>query len=233
MSNLSLIENMKRFILLFSLICSTCVASFGQGVFKKIANHICKCSTKNEYNLQEPFPTCAQEALEKYNDQLLKEYNVESSSEIDRGDVILQVSTILTKTCDYRSESMQDPTQEKLRPFEVNHNNNCTSIQLGEYFYLVPNYKNDSFDTVFASISKDEYLEKMDGGKTYSRLKVKWKNSCTMQLTFIESTNKEKALLSKKGEKYTYQIIHISDDFIILELELKIEKMRFQFFKIP
>ncbi len=55
---------------------------------------------------------------------------------------------------------------------------------------------------------------------TFSMNKISWLKENKFELTFLESNNEVKKSLSKKGEKYCYEIIAYENDYFLIQYEI-------------
>jgi hypothetical protein len=81
-------------------------------------------------------------------------------------------------------------------------------------------YRESTGDTVQLTIKNNFWIEKFKDG-TYSKLKFYCLTDCEFELEFIESNNKIRSGLSKKGDKYKYYITSKGSDHFDLAVDIK------------
>lgn len=86
--------------------------------------------------------------------------------------------------------------------------------------------KNDDYiyiestgDTVRLSIKNGYWIDTFKD-KTYSKLKIHWLTDCEFEIEFIESNNRIRKNLSKKGDRYKYYIIEKGTNYYYLAVDL-------------
>jgi hypothetical protein len=85
-------------------------------------------------------------------------------------------------------------------------------------------------DTTFVTIKDNMFLERMNNGRTYAMLDIKWKNDCEFELIFKDSNDPIKSEMSKPGEKYRYQAVSSTSNSHILKLLWKKKEYKIEFF---
>jgi hypothetical protein len=80
-------------------------------------------------------------------------------------------------------------------------------------------YADSNDDVVNLVIEKGLWTDNYKDG-TYSKLKFDWINDCEFEIEFIESNNAVYSQVSKKGDKYKYQIIEKKDDHYIMSVQV-------------
>lgn len=80
-------------------------------------------------------------------------------------------------------------------------------------------YRESNGDTVRVVVDKGFWEEKfMDG--TYSKLKFRWVGDCEFELEFISSNHHIRKNLSRKGEKYRYQLLEKVNNYYASSAEV-------------
>ncbi len=163
---------------------------------------------------------------------IMEHYGVESLEDVDGAVIGQTIAGKLAKNCPYALNLIHDSISEKMPMYEPDSIVNCENLKTGEYYYLTPNSNNQYVDTTFVSISEDGYLERMKGGRTYSRLSLEWRKDCKFRVTFIESNDPLKKGLSKPGDKYDYEIIKETPTSIVVRSFWNKEEYHVEFVKI-
>ena len=91
-------------------------------------------------------------------------------------------------------------------------------------------YLERSGDTVHLTIDNGFWTDHFKDG-TYSKLKVRWKTDCELEIEFIESNNVIRKNFSKPGDKYSYQVLSKGDGFYLMSAEI-VGQNRFLTFKL-
>jgi hypothetical protein len=94
------------------------------------------------------------------------------------------------------------------KPISSAKTNDCKNIaSLKNLSYL-----EHSGDEVLVQIKDGYWIEKFIDG-TFSKLNFTWINNCEFELEFIESNNETRGNMSKKGDKFNYEIITKEDTY--------------------
>ncbi|MCE2958612.1 MAG: hypothetical protein ACK5R0_10020 [Bacteroidota bacterium] len=80
-------------------------------------------------------------------------------------------------------------------------------------------YLESSGDTVQLVIDKGMWVDRFKDG-TYSKLKMRWISDCEFEIEFIESNNASRKGLSKKGDKYLYQVFDKKDNYYDMSVQI-------------
>ncbi len=83
-----------------------------------------------------------------------------------------------------------------------------------EYIYM-----ESTGDTVRLSIKNGYWIDTFKD-KTYSKLKIHWLTDCEFEIEFIESNNRIRKNLSKKGDRYKYYVIDKGTNYYYLAVDL-------------
>jgi hypothetical protein len=67
-------------------------------------------------------------------------------------------------------------------------------------------------------IDKGHWVERFRDG-TYSKLRFRWIDDCEFEIEFIESTNSVMSQVSKRGDRYRYQIINKNEKYYLVSVE--------------
>jgi hypothetical protein len=79
-------------------------------------------------------------------------------------------------------------------------------------------YSDSNRDTVHMLIDKGHWVERFRDG-TYSKLRFRWIDDCEFEIEFIESTNSVMSQVSKRGDRYRYQIINKNEKYYLVSVE--------------
>lgn len=79
-------------------------------------------------------------------------------------------------------------------------------------------YSDSNRDTVKMVIEKGYWIDRYRDG-TYSKLKFSWIDDCEFEIEFIESTNRQQSLFSKRGDRYRYKIIEKKNEYYMVSVE--------------
>lgn len=213
---------------LFSL--QTC---FSQNVYDKLSKKLCRCLEKENVKTVEGMRPCFEKVIIGDLASILEFHGAKTMDEINGAEVGQRLTGRLAKHCDYALQTfMSDTLKSKFPEYERDTVLDCSTIKKGEYYYLTPDRNGELIDTTFVTFSESGYLERMNGGRTYSRLSVKWKGDCLFVLTFIESNDPLKGSYSKPGDTYEYEVFKNSDSLMIAKPLWRKDKFLIEFYKI-
>lgn len=213
--------------------------ALSQSIFDKMSNKMCRCLEKKKVTTKKEFTFCMEEVMFDNMAELRKAYFVETSDEIDFEDFANKIVGRLTRDCDYFVRLMEKDDYNKsnmlrndsLMTIEKGKNLTCLDVQLGDYYYI--ENASEPTDTTFVSFTNSTYLERMKGGKYYSRLDLEWLTDCRMEITFVESNDPFKSSRSKVGDSYVYEVVSISEKSMLIEIKLDKERFfRIEYFKV-
>jgi hypothetical protein len=97
-------------------------------------------------------------------------------------------------------------------PDAMNNRHGCREIMKDRGLYYL---ENDSSKTQI-NIKRNAWIDSMENGKYYSKLKMEWTDDCEFVITFIESNHPVKKYLSKPGDRYTYRIVDKTNKYYTL-----------------
>ena len=203
-----------------------------QDLIDKISNKTCKCLEKKKDQDQyiENFKSCLEDVVFENIKEIKEYYNVKEINEINAEELGAAIGIRITKNCEIAHKyETREEAKASLGKYEVDKTIECTKLQIGKYYYMIPNEAN-SFDTIHVIIDGMYYLELIEGGKTYSKLSVQW-NKCNMKLTFVESNDTFKSKLSRPGDIYEYEVIQNNEKYIVLKLVLYNDVFFIEYYK--
>ncbi|MEP0264295.1 hypothetical protein [Dokdonia sp.] len=205
---------------------------FSQKIHTKIATKICKCLEKEKATTEEGLNSCFERTLMSNLDGLYKHYDAKTIDEIDMDEAGGIIGAHLAKNCDYILDVFSDEAGKESGFIESEEDLTCLDVHQGEYYYINEVKELNVKDTTYLTITDTMYLERMRGGKTYSRLQIEWTSDCDFKLTFKDSNDPLKKALSEPGDIYTYEIIKKTPASIIVETFFRKKKYQVEFFKI-
>jgi hypothetical protein len=80
-------------------------------------------------------------------------------------------------------------------------------------------YLESNGDTVNLTIDNGFWIDNFKNG-TFSKLKLRWLNSCEFEIEFISSNNELRKKFSKPGDKYKYQILGKLENCYLMAVEI-------------
>ena len=208
---------MKKNIFIILLLVVSFQYSFGQDVYDKLSKNICKCLKKEKVSNLDDIQPCIDKALNKYWLEILDFHNAKTITEISEDEIGKRIAAKLFIKCDYAYKLYTESKVERKRDIIPDSILNCNGLKTGEYYYVNPDVKGDLTDTTYVTFTEKRYIERMNYGKTYSLLSIKWDNNCEFTVTFLESNDIFKTSLSKKGEKHKYEIIKNNDYSMVVK----------------
>lgn len=209
---------MKRILLIvFShVVFSQC--TYGQDLYDKLSRNLCKCLEKeNVTDLRNDYRCLETILLDNMND-LIDYHGLKSITEFDAQEFAHILLGRMAKECKYLMELYKDSITKYNPQFVPDANPQCSDIHIGDFYYVQVNPETQSNDTTYVTFTDEEYLERMQNGKTYSRLSLKWESDCRFKLKFIESNDPFKNSLSKPNDIYEYEIKKVTNDLFIVQL---------------
>lgn len=205
---------------------------YGQELHEKLARELCKCVEKQKLEKIEDIEICMQTLIIDNAEKLLKFHNVKLITDLSE-DVFVDIGAKFTKNCDYAMRLIKNPIKEKMNNDTSEIFLKCNEFKEGEYYYLVAKgMETTQMDTTFVTITKTHFYERMNSGKTYSNLKIHWKDNCKFDLEFVESNDSFKKNLSKPGEIYSYEIVRTTPDSVYLKILYREVEFHFELIKI-
>jgi hypothetical protein len=219
----------KPLILLF-LILFFSNSIFSQDMPEKLAKKICKCLEKEQIKTIEEMNPCFEKVLVDNLKEIYKAYKIKSIEELDFDKLGLEIGAKLMKECDYALEKLTPEENKFKKDFVPEKNLGCSNLKNGEFYYLNLNTITKTKDTTFVTIKDNMFLERMNNGRTYAMLDIKWKNDCEFELIFKDSNDPIKSEMSKPGEKYRYQAVSSTSNSHILKLFWKKKEYKIEFF---
>jgi hypothetical protein len=190
----------------------------GQDLYDRISDKMCTCLERKNAALDSARThKCLDKIFDKFTKELIKYHELNTIGELDMEEFMNTMWGRLAKNCKYMTNTFKDTIAKYNPQFVPDTKPVCDSIHTGEFYYVEYNSKYESYDTTFATFSREEYLEKIQPDNTYSRLSIKWISDCRYQLTFIESNDPFKKSFSKRGDTYIYEIRKVTADSFIVE----------------
>lgn len=210
---------MKKLLLTF-LIAITCTTMFGQEVYDSIANEICSCLSRTDANSKEQREDCYKDAYANHITGIMKAQQVAHAGDVN-SDTLISKIVYRLKNCVPFVNAYTDSTTLYNKSLENKVARNysssqCAQLHNGDYYYVLMSDKGEKSDTTYVSFKDSMYLERMDNGRTYSLLSVKWPSACQFVLTFLNSDDKIKNALSQYGDTYEYQIVNVEDSSFVV-----------------
>lgn len=206
-----------------------------QDAIDKTTKTICKCIGKNEKKLpyDELLASCIESGMFDHMNEIKDYYAINSISDLDTEDLGRRLGIRIIKNCPaaykyYNKDSLSK--NQEFKDYETNKSLDCSHLRLGKYYYVTPNTAS-SYDTTHVVFDNDQYLELIGNDNRYSKLSIKWTGRCKLQLTFIESNDPFKNALSKKGDKYEYEVVQDYPDFMVLKMVFHGDEYFIEYYK--
>lgn len=218
-------------LILALILFSSSLTLLAQDLPKKMAKKICKCSEKKNITKIEDMDPCFEKVVMDNIKGLYKYYKVETLDEIDFDGLGAEIGTYLIKDCDYLAEYLTNENNKLSDDFVIKENLDCTILKNGDFYYYQENFETKKNDTTYVTIKEDMFLERMNNGKTYSKLKVEWLDECKFELTFENSNDPVKNAFSKTGDKYLYEVIDSTTNYFTIKLNWNGQDYKFDLFK--
>jgi hypothetical protein len=152
--------------------------------------------------------------------------------ELDFDKIGVEIGVHLTKECSYIQPYLVNPINKIDKDFIPDANLDCSELKNGDFYYVQPNPITKVNDTTFVSIKDKMYLERMRNGSTYSLLDIQWVDDCRFDLIFQNSNDPIKSNLSKKGDKYEYQMISSTPKSFVVKIKWLGQEYKFELHKI-
>lgn len=222
---------MNKFLLSLFFLISFSNSIFSQDMSEKLAKKICKCLEKEKIKSIEEMNPCFEKVIVDNLKGLYKAYKVKSIDEIDFDKLGVEIGVKLMKECDYALEKLTPEENKFEKDFIPEKKLDCSNLKNGDFYYLNLNTITKTKDTTFVTIKDNMFLERMNRGRTYSTLDIKWKNDCEFELIFKNSNDPIKSKMSKPGEKYKYQVVSSTSNSHILKLFWKKKEYKIELFK--
>ena len=228
---------MKRLFIFLCLISSIQIL-LAQDIYDKLAKKLCKCMEKEQIKTSDEMPVCFETILLDNISAILKYHDAKSMREVKGEEVSNNLMAKLMKDCAYmkalqeESEKFTAVDKTEMPKYEADSILDCKGIQMGEYYYLTLNAQGELRDTTFVTFTENEYFERMKGGRTYSRLKLRWDTDCIFSLKFVESNDPVKNSISKPGDTYEYELIKNNDYSMVAKMYWLEKEYQVEFIKI-
>jgi hypothetical protein len=201
-------------------------------LLQTISNQICECLETDKIKDPNKMDICFETSILKNLDGVLKIYNIKKIDDFDANQFGLDIGVLLMKTCQYALEHLT-PSEYKIEDdFVPKEDLNCTQLKRGDYFYVFPNQVTKGSDTTYVTIKDKMYLERMQNGRTYSMLDIKWINDCKFDLIFKDSNDEIKSRLSKPGDVYHYEVIETTPNSYIIKTTWMKQTFKFELVKL-
>jgi hypothetical protein len=197
---------------------------------EKLARKICKCLEKEEVKTLEEMNPCFEKVFVDNLKEIYKAYEIKSIEELDFNKLGVEIGVKLMKECDYALEKLTPEENKFEKDFVPEKSLDCSNLKNGEFYYLNLNTITKTKDTTFVTIKDNMFLEKMNNGRTYSMLDIKWKSDCEFELIYKNSNDPIKSEMSKLGEKYKYQVVSSKSNSHILKLFWEKKEYKIEFF---
>lgn len=215
----SFLNLLKKTILLVILLSSLNQFCFGQDLYDKLARKMCKCLENQDDLSQDAFSVCLEGVLTEYLSEILEFHGLSSFAEFDAAEFAMKLNGKLVKRCDFVIERYMKSIEQYQPKFVPDPNPQCADIHVGDYFYVLVNPETEIPDTTYVTFTDNEYYERMNNGKTYSRLSLTWVSDCRFKLNFIESNDPFKKNLSKPGDVYQYDIRKVTEHSFVAQIK--------------
>ena len=202
--------------------------SFSQDVYNKMARKLCKCLEREKVDNIDGVTACMEPIMFDNISEIIDYHEVSSITEIDGNEVGQILMARLAKDCFYARTLSTNSINSDLPNYTPDKNISCQDLQIGNYYYLTPDQNGRLRDTTFVTFTKSEYFERMNRGRTYSRLALEWETDCSFVLKFIESNDPFKNNYSKPGDTYHYEIIKKKENSIILKTSFDNQEVQFE-----
>lgn len=192
-----------------------------------IAHLVCQFITENKHVED---TERIDKALETYVYSYMTPFDAET-----RGEVATNIELRLQRFCPEFSRMMERLVGNKGDWKEVTEKvaskltkKECKQfLKHGKYSYLEAS--GDRTIVEFDSKNWTDYF--VDG--TTSHLNMIWSNSCSFQIEFIESNNKIRKNLSRKGDRYNYTIISKHEDHYLMMVDVPEVELYYLFKMYP
>ncbi|MCK7591447.1 hypothetical protein M0G43_12745 [Subsaxibacter sp. CAU 1640] len=223
----------KKTLTLVLILVMPLMASAQDKLIKKVSKQICKCLEKDNFpNIDDAEP-CFEKALILNAEDLMKQYNVESFTDLPFDEIGVDISKELANNCQKALLYLADPLSEMEEEDKVQDPNlDCSELKNGDFYYMQTNPNTAKIDTTYVTIKDKMYLERMNSGKTYSMLDVEWKDNCNFDLIFKHSNDPFKKNLSEPGEIYTYEVRRSTPNSFIIVTKVGGNEYKFEFVKM-
>jgi hypothetical protein len=222
---------MNKTLIIFFLVISCSLSSFSQDMSSKLAKEICECLEKEKVASIEKMNPCFEKALVNNLKEIYKVYKIESIEDLDFEKFGVEIGNKLMTECNYAIENLTPDENKFEKDFVPEKNLDCSSLKIGEFYYLTSNTVTQKSDTTFVTIKNKMYLERMNNGRTYSILDINWIDKCKFELVFKDSNDPLKSVMSEPGEKYNYQMVSSTPSSYILKLFWRKQEYKIEFFK--
>jgi len=223
---------MKKKLLIFFAIIIIPYLTNGQDMSEKLSKKICTCLEKEKIKSTEKMEQCFEKILISNLEEIYKVYKIKSLDDFDFEKLEIDIGVKLMKNCDYAMENLTNVENKFDEDFISDEDLDCSELKNGDFYYLSPNPETNIIDTTFVTIKNKMYLERMNGGKSYSLLDINWVNDCKFSLIFKDSNDKYKSAMSKPGDIYNYEIVSSTPNSIILKLIWKKQEYKIDFYKV-
>ena len=208
---------MKRNTIALIIFTAFSQITFGQDVYDKIARKLCKCLEKEEVTDMKNDHECLERILFDNMNDLIEYHELESISDFNPTEFSGALIGRMAKDCVYLLNLYGDSIKKTNPQFTPDVAPECVDIHVGEFYYVQINPETKISDTTYATFTETEYFERMNEGKTYSRLSLSWLSDCKFELNFIESNDPFKKSLSKPGDTYNYEIKKVTKNGFIAQ----------------
>lgn len=205
---------------------------FGQDIYDKMVKEICECIEKEKVKDASGIGSCFEELLVNNLIELKKHYSVQTMADLDLEKMGYKIGAKLIKECDYAIDNFLSGNVDSTKEVPKQQNLNCDDLKNGDFYYVNKIPEMGIVDTTFVTISKDMYLERMNNGRTYSLLKIKWKDDCKFSLEFRESNDPWKKEISNPGDIYEHEIMTNGEKSFLLTLFWRGKSNQFELFKL-
>jgi len=223
---------MTKFILLNTLFLLFINTASSQEFINRMSTELCECFVNEGVSKPEEMVPCFDSMIERETPMLMKYFEVDTPAELELENILIKIGANLSKECDYIIPILGENYDKLETSIDPDVNLDCSNIKTGKFYYTQLNPVKQVMDTTFVTITESKYREEMNSTKTYSLLNIDWKNDCSFDLVFQESNDKFKNSLSKKGDKYSYQVLSIKENLIKMKLIWRTHVMYFDLIKI-
>ncbi|MEK6154553.1 hypothetical protein WIW50_14885 [Flavobacteriaceae bacterium 3-367] len=203
-----------------------------QEMFDGLTRKLCKCIEREKASNTEDIGFCFEKVMMNRLQEIKEYYDAQTMSEIDVEEMGNIIGAKMMKECDYFLEHFSSDIVGPEKTVKKQPDLRCDDLKNGEFYYLTTRPNTTVQDTTFVTISNGMYLERMRHGKTYSLLKIKWKDDCTFNLEFQESNDPFKKEVSQAGDIYEYEVLTNGKNSYILQLFWRKRNYQFELFRL-
>lgn len=203
-----------------------------QEIIDKLAKDACSCIEKQEVKNSDVIRSCFEDILISNMKELKEHYEANTIEDLDVENIGILIVSKLVKDCTFILENYNSEFVGSDKEVTKQADLNCNDLKNGDFYYLTKRPDTGILDTTFVTISNTMFLERMNSGRTYSMLDIKWKENCEFDLIFKESNDPVKKNFSKPGDVYEYEILTNGVESFFLNLKWKGSTYQMELFKL-